>query len=400
MSAQIFIMDDESEYGELIMEVAQMQSLIAVANQDPLKFEEKLAEQPNVDLLFLDLNMPNRDGIEILRSLASMDFKGRIVLMSGFDESVLSTAYELAEVYGLLLLSPLSKPFSIHDVIGIFSKHLIGVAPSNSLNDGLNPGPEVMSIEAIVLALEEGRVCMHYQPQISLSDYSVVGYESLVRLVDEGGKLCYPGQFIEVIEQHAKTELLLEKVCEQVCIDYQSHLQLLGDFTVSINVSALDLDDLEFPEKFARKIQCSNLRPSNVVIEITESRAIQQITAGLDILARLRLKGFHLSIDDFGTGSAVLSNIKKMPFTELKIDKSFVDKVLSDERTLSLTQSLIDMGHNLKMTLVAEGIEDIETARFLQKMGCDIAQGYYFARPMPADEVSNWLNQRDLDSLV
>lgn len=395
MNPQIFIMDDEPEYGELIKDVAEMASLLAVANHDPMVFEEKMAGLSNVELIFLDLNMPNRDGIEILRALAEMDFKGCIILMSGFDHSVLSTAHELAEAHNLLLLSPLKKPFSIQEILNIFSNHDFGLKAPEPLNAIISHDQSVMSIESILSILEGGRVCMHYQPQVSFKDYRVVGYESLVRLVDENDELIYPGRFIDVIEQHGKTQLLLEKVVEKVLSDYQSHLYLLGEFTLSINVSGLDLVRLDFPDELAKKVRATNFPFNKMVIEVTESRAMQQAKTGLDILARLRLKGFHLSIDDFGTGSAVLSNIKQMPFTELKIDKCFVDKILIDDKTKSLTQDLINMGHHLNLSIVAEGIEDMQTAMLLRKMGCDIAQGFYFARPMAAYSVVQWLKEQN-----
>ena len=398
MSPQIFIMDDEPEYGELIKDVAEMASLVAVANHDPVIFEEKMAGLSGIELIFLDLNMPNRDGIEILRALADMDFKGSIILMSGFDRSVLSTAHELAEAHNLSLLSPLKKPFSIQEILNIFSNHDFGLKAPVTSNANLNQNQSVMSIESILSALEGGGVCMHYQPQVSFKDYRVIGYESLVRLIDDHGELIYPGRFIEVIEQHGKTQLLLEKVIDKVLSDYQSHLYLLGEFTLSVNVSGLDLVRLDFPDELAKKVRATNFPFNKMVIEVTESRAMQQAKTGLDILARLRLKGFNLSIDDFGTGSAVLSNIKQMPFTELKIDKCFVDKLLIDDKTKSLTQDLINMGHHLNLSIVAEGIEDVQTAMLLREMGCDIAQGFYFARPMPAYNVVQWLKEQNTNT--
>lgn len=395
MATKVLVVDDDVQYGELISEVAGLHTLEAITLQEPLKFEACLADYPELELIFLDLHMPGRDGIEVMRVLADQNFAGYIVLMSGFDESVLTTAHELAEEYQLTLLPPLSKPFSIRRVAEIFAQLNLDGKPRAKRNDQNDLSSSTLSKEELLSALEEKRVVMHYQPQVELDGFRVVGVESLVRLLDTDGNICYPGRFVHLAELEGLNKHLTGLVIEQVCQDYQAHFQAFSEMTISINISALDLDSLTFPDELNHKVSGVNLDPSRVIIELTESKAVEQLKKGLDILARLRLKHFQLSIDDFGTGSAVLSNVKKMPFTELKIDKSFVDQILTNQRTEALTEDLINMGHHMKLNLVAEGIECGASMQLLKDMGCDVGQGYYFARPMPAAQLVAWLQENE-----
>ena len=390
MKKQVLIIDDEQPISELIAEVCAIEDIEAIQCNDSRELESLLEQHPNLGLIFLDLNMPNRDGIEVLRYLSDIHCRASIALMSGFDDSVLSTASELALEFGLRMLPSISKPFNVKRIFstletfnfaelnddgGVITPILNGKLPSSTVQQWL----------------KNNQIEMHYQPQFCMRSNNVVGVEALVRLVDEQGNVVYPGAFIDSVEDAGLTKLLLTKVVEKVLHDFESNHPYLFNLNVSINVSALDLDRLDFPDELFSQINSSNLTPTNVTVEITESRAIEQISKGLDILARLRLKGFHLSIDDFGTGEAVLGHIRKMPYNELKIDKSFVDQLTTSIRTHSLTHDLIKMARHLGLSIVAEGIEDSDTASILREMGCDIAQGFYFAKPMPVAALVPWL---------
>jgi len=144
------------------------------------------------------------------------------------------------------------------------------------------------------------------------------------------------------------------------------------------------------PEQLDRLLKNNELDPSLFILEITESALMGELATSLDILTRLRMKGIQLSIDDFGTGYSSLSQLYRIPFTELKIDLSFVMKMAQDDEARGIVKTCIILGHELKMKVVAEGVEDQETLSLLKQMGCDIAQGYYIAKPMPADKILNW----------
>ncbi|QCU89673.1 EAL domain-containing protein [Thiomicrorhabdus sediminis] len=393
MQIRVLVIDDEPKYGELISDIAELLNIGCAYIDNAEYFEEALQQNPDIDLLFLDLNMPNRDGIQLLRTLAAQSFQGKIVIMSGFDEGVLSTAYDLAASHGLNLLPSLQKPFLLRDIKHILQNHVRQQShdlTQSFLDDSIQTE---MPLDEVVFALSNGHIELHYQPQICLSNNKVTGVEVLCRLLDGDRKPVYPNGFIDVIEANGLNELLLDCVITQLINDIHTHFNTADPFLYwSINVSALDLDNLDLPDTLANRFQQADISPDNIVIEITESSAIKHLHTGLDILARLRLKQFKLSIDDFGTGTAVLENIKRMPFTELKIDKTFIEKITSDKRSASLTADTIHMAQHLNMKVVAEGIEDAKTAKKLIEMGCDIAQGYYFAKPMPATKLIEYLD--------
>lgn len=391
MDTQILVVDDDLELCELIVEIADIKSYRAVACQDATQVENFLLEHPSIQVIFLDLNMPDRDGIEVLRGLANEGFQGYILLMSGFDESVLGTAYELAKEYGLTKLHTLKKPFGAKALMDLIDRYDFQQSQQTTHQPSANP-PKYSYAE-IINWLENDQVEMHYQPQLFLKNQQTYGVEALVRLKNNDGQLVFPNDFIPIIEAKKCTKFLFEKVLEAVCRDYAQYHAYLYNLQISLNVSALDLDRLSFPDELAKRIAQSKINPHKITIEMTESCALERLSTGLDILARLRLKGFHLSIDDFGTGQAVLGNIRKMPFNELKIDKSFVDRLFDDDRTCTLTKDLIQLSKNLNLSLVAEGIEDAKTADLLDTMGCDLSQGYYFAKPMPMPKLIEWLIQ-------
>jgi EAL domain-containing protein (putative c-di-GMP-specific phosphodiesterase class I) len=161
--------------------------------------------------------------------------------------------------------------------------------------------------------------------------------------------------------------------------------------TVSVNISALDITGLMLPEQLAELLKSNKLNPSHLTLEITESALMGELVTSLDILTRLRLKGIRLSIDDFGTGYSSLSQLHRVPFTELKIDSSFVRNMSHDDEARAIVRTCIILGHELSMRVVAEGVETEENLEFLKQMGCDIAQGYLIARPMPASELMEWV---------
>ncbi len=389
-SYEILVVDDEAAYGELISDVADLSSIKALATTNSQMVEYLLQTHQTINLIFLDLNMPYRDGIEVMRGIAESGYSGTLVLMSGFDESVLATANQLAEEHRLNLLPSLMKPFSIKQIQNTIQEYSdMGALPDKSR---LKPKYEsLLSLKELQDAFDQDRIEIHYQPQISLSNYEVVGFECLVRLVDQQQQLIYPNRFIETVETHNLNKALLQLVIRHVTEDIHQYFNSYNNQTFSINLSGLDLDDLSLPDMLFDSIQNNHLQAENIVIEITETRAIQQLRTGLDVLARLRLKGFQLSIDDFGTGTAVLANIKNMPFSELKIDKTFVDKLLTDNRTERLIEKLCDMSHSLKLKIVAEGVEYAETVIKLKELGCDIVQGYYFSKPLDARSLMQFM---------
>ncbi len=209
-----------------------------------------------------------------------------------------------------------------------------------------------------------------------------------------------PDLFIHTAEKNGLIDKLTWVVLEQTL----SQCQLWRDHglkvQVAINMSAITLKELNLPEEIDLLIQKFNVEPSQIMLEITETAFMHELTKPLDILTRLRMKGIDLSIDDFGTGYSSLVQLHRAPFTEIKIDRSFISQMDRDPEAKSIIETIIMLGHKLNMKTVAEGVETESCRKELAGMACDMAQGYLFAKPMPANEIIAWFTRHNQDYLI
>jgi EAL domain-containing protein (putative c-di-GMP-specific phosphodiesterase class I) len=242
-------------------------------------------------------------------------------------------------------------------------------------------------------AIERNEFVLHYQPQIDLATYKVIGVEALVRWQHPGRGLVYPDDFIP----QAEALDLIDQLGWLVANRGMEEIGLFEDKNgsapmLSINISVHSLRDLKFPDKYLSLLKKNKIAAKNTILEITESGLIQELSTTLDVLTRLRLKQVQLSIDDFGTGYSMMQQLRNIPATELKIDKSFVQGMDGAPSNRILVQKTIEIGHELGMKVVAEGVETPDQLAFLQVHGCDIAQGYLFSKPLPAKDMRAWLH--------
>ena len=345
------------------------------------------------DIILLDLNMPDVDGIEVIRIMAQSMCESRLILISGHDKGVLHSAQQLAQAHELNVIDSLTKPIQIERL-----QHLIKTCShegdvNKRFNNENNLIPEISELE---LAIKNHEFILHYQPQLDLKTNKLRGAEALIRWQHPDRGLLYPDLFIPLAEKSGLigdlTALVIAMSMEQ-----SSRWQEQNLFTqVSVNISAINITSLSLPEQLSELLQGNRLDPNMLILEVTESALMGELVTSLDILTRLRMKGFGLSIDDFGTGYSSLSQLHRIPFTELKIDKSFVMSMNSDDDSRAIVKTCILLGHELNMEVVAEGVESQEIYDNLKVLGCDIAQGYHIAKPMPANELLDWSNLHDV----
>jgi EAL domain-containing protein (putative c-di-GMP-specific phosphodiesterase class I) len=234
-------------------------------------------------------------------------------------------------------------------------------------------------------ALHKQRLQVHYQPQFDLATGRLMGAEALSRWNDPSAGMVSPAVFIPVAEQSGLIRTLttwLIGECMRECARW--HLQGL-DLDISINLSARNLMDPELLGVLQAGLEQTGLSPGRVNLEITESCFMTSPERAMDVIRRIQSSGFRLSIDDYGTGYSSLSYMRSLPVNELKIDQSFVRTVLFNPGDQAIVSSTIELAHCLKLSVVAEGIEDQETADWLRDRGCDIGQGYHFSHPLPSD---------------
>lgn len=346
------------------------------------------------DLIFCDLQMPDMDGVEFVRYLVQSNYQGGLVLISGEDQRILQTAEKLAQGRNLNVLGALKKPATPAQLQKILGSSLAATAQSRDSAEAHN-----YLAADLELAISGGQLVNHYQPKVELASGKVIGVETLVRWQHPKHGLVPPERFIRLAESagliEALTHAVLNGALRQSRLWHNNGL----DLRLAINISMLSLSDIRFPDIIAGLAAEAGVAVSTVVLEITESTLMKDPIASLDILTRLRLKGFGLSIDDFGTGHSSLVQLRDVPFNELKIDGGFVHGAWNNASTKAIFDASLGLARQLKITAVAEGVEDRADWNFLRKAGCDLAQGDFIGKPMPGSRLAEWVSdwhERDL----
>ena len=235
-------------------------------------------------------------------------------------------------------------------------------------------------------ALESDQFVLHYQPVVSIDGSTVRGAEALVRWEHPELGMVPPNDFIPIAEQSGLISHLTHYVLERAVAECKRWRTEGRDLAVAVNLSVRDLLDLDLPGQVASVLTAHHLPAEALHLEITESMIMSDPDRALETVQRLRELGTHISVDDFGTGYSSLAHLKRLPISELKIDRSFISSLPHDESDLIIVGSTINLGHDLQLKVIAEGVEDEITLKRLANLGCDLAQGYYFGRPLPSQE--------------
>ena len=245
-------------------------------------------------------------------------------------------------------------------------------------------------ISEIRVAIEKNQLSLYVQPKIDFTTGKVLAVEALVRWNHPERGLLYPDMFIPFAEQTGHISKISYWMLSEAA-RYAAMWQKQGlDITLAVNLSARDLIDIELPNKLKEILAEHQLLPNSLSLEITESSIMDDPARALDTVERIARMGIKLSIDDFGTGYSSLAYLKRLPVNELKIDKSFVMNMEHDQDDVTIVRSTIELGHNLGLKVVAEGIENKGVWDILKAMGCDYGQGYFMSKPMPAASLLNW----------
>ena len=385
---RVLIVDDDQRICRIIKRIADNIGIESMTTDKAEWFiSAYLNFEPNV--VFMDLQMPHIDGVELLRFLAKNDSEAAIILITGMDKSVVETTESLGISLGLNMAGSLRKPIDIDDAKSMLERQF-GPFEKKDNND--------ISISAHELseAIDQNQLVVHYQPKLLLQTGELIGAEALVRWQHPSHGLLYPDAFISVAEGSVElidrlTDFVLNTVLRKAIEWRDQGMQL----SFSLNLSATSLVNLRLPDNILQILRIHGFDPNMLVLEITESVAMEDPSRTMDILTRFRLKNIQLSIDDFGTGYSSLVQLYRLPFTEMKIDKSFVMKSMLDEEAASIVRITIELGHSLGLTVVAEGIENQETYDWLKELGCEIGQGYFISKPIDARRFPIWIQQHE-----
>jgi EAL domain-containing protein (putative c-di-GMP-specific phosphodiesterase class I)/DNA-binding NarL/FixJ family response regulator len=351
--------------------------------QDALKHVANRNNQ--YDIIISDLNMPEMDGIQLLRHLSSLGMNFSVILVSGEDPRLLDSVKSLGEQQKLNILGSINKPVRRDDLEALLESY-----QPHCTDAPKGPASMVFATE-LQAAIANEEIEIHLQPQVSLNDKRIVGVEALARWNHPEKGNISPNIFIGIAEKHGMIRELTDIVLQK-SIQEAARLRNLGfNITMSVNFSAQVLCSLELPEILSETLSSSGLEPSHIIVEVTESSLADDKNIMLDILTRMRLKGFGLSIDDFGTGFSSLEQLRQIPFTELKIDRSFVHQANNNKASQAILESSIALAKRLQIKSVAEGVETDDDLALVKQLGCDYMQGYHTAKPMPASDFTLWV---------
>ncbi|MBC53250.1 MAG: diguanylate phosphodiesterase [Gammaproteobacteria bacterium] len=340
--------------------------------------------------LIVDLVMPDVDGVETLHRLALSGHQGIVIVTSGLGGRVLEAASRAAEENGLRVSGVLPKPFTPAKL-----RSLLHQEPADQKRAFAGVGHMApVSADMLATALTMKQLCVHFQPKIACGTEKAVGFESLVRWQHPERGMIFPDQFIALAEQHGHIAELTRQVFDLSLAWFADNF-LNSDLMLSINMSAIVLADAQFPAWIQQACARYGVAPAQVTLEITETSSMENPVAALEYLTQFRIKGFHLSIDDFGVGYSSLVQLARLPFSEMKIDKMFVMSASTSIEAQKIAAAVISLAKALDLNVTAEGVEDAWSLQFLRDLGCTHAQGFFIGRPMSPEAALQWLRDRD-----
>ena len=387
-SDRLLVIDDDF-VGRIV--IAKVATQVGFASTFASSFEQavRCLRQSEFDCITLDLSLGGRDGVEILRVLADLGHTTPVIVISGCEERILNSAVRVGRSLGLAVSDPLPKPLDTAELRRVLAQQRRQAAPIKKPG----PLPEQIGRAEIAAALANGEFLTHFQPKIELATGAVVGCEALARWHSPHLGWVLPDRFIPLVERFDLMPDFTAMILRSAVLSCRDVVKRHPPgFTVAVNVSGSLLTDLALPEKVDTALEEAGLRPEALTLEITESVAMEDIDRACDILVRLRIKGVSVSLDDFGTGYSSLSALARMPFSELKLDRSFVCRGTDDPDMWKIVRGSIALAKAFQMKTVAEGIEDQRVLHMLGEVDCDIGQGLVFTAALSAGELDLWLD--------
>lgn len=382
---RILIVEDDDFQRNLMLRLLKMNDVVEIEYaSDGLEALQAIENsQSTFDLIISDLDMPNMDGMEFIRILGEKKSASALVITSTWNETFLSSIQTMCGAYGIEPLGVLQKPISNDNIADLLQKvRNVGDTCTRKYSSNL---PE-FTLEEIVAGVRNNEFKPFYQAKIDLRTNQIVGAEALARWHHPIHGIVAPFAFIPILENEGKINELTFCMIEQSARDCHAWTKVGLDLDISVNLSLTSLTDTKLASQIYDLVCTSGLRPERMILEVTETAAMTEMAPALENLARLRMRGFGLSIDDFGTGFASMQQLSRVAFTELKIDRSFVSVMGSKREARAIIESSIDIAKRLGIKSVAEGVETEQELNALKESGCDLAQGYFIAKPIAFDE--------------
>jgi EAL domain-containing protein (putative c-di-GMP-specific phosphodiesterase class I)/FixJ family two-component response regulator len=392
---RVLIIDDDPDVGRLLEMQVKATGREVRLTDDPEAFLA-IHREWKPDFVVIDLVMPKMDGLDVLTHLSHDHCTASVVISSGMGGRVMDAARRFADANGLKIAGVLGKPHTQAELRAVFERDASPLAKKAAESAPAPTSWRAAEFQSDFRAAVTGdQVSVAYQPKVDCKTGAVVGYEALARWTHPARGSISPDEFVPLAERFGLVSLLTERVMGEALRWFAGREHAEG-VSIAINISAGEFDEPALDKRFVSACAEAGVDPGNVILEMTETSAMAEPARSLQLLTRLRLEGFHLSLDDFGTGYSSMLQLARLPFSELKVDRSFVMTALTSDESVIVIRSIIDLGHALGMKLTAEGVEDGTVLALLTDLGCDFAQGFHIARPMFPEVLEAWTSKASI----
>lgn len=388
MIKRVFVVDDslvQCEHAASLCRIVFPDAEIATAHDGQMALASIEAEP--VDIILVDLEMPVMDGVELIGQIAAKGLACGVIVMSAKDPKLISSVGLMAEADGLVVLGCIQKPLSEVPLKEAAAKFTIG----RQLQARAEAVPPAVTKAAILQAMAEGQFSLYYQPKVRAKSLMLKGVEALARWQLSAGDFISPVIFIDAAEQAGCIGELTFHLLDQA-LEQKARWKAQGfKFSLAFNLSpSLLLVDSLIPE-IDQRLQTHGISPAEIIFEVTENVMLGDVARSLHTLNRLRLKGFGIALDDYGTGFANAEQLMRIPATELKLDRSLIHGIAEKPQLAKLTLSTIQLALELNLETVAEGVEEKNDFDLLEQSGVGLIQGYFVSKPMPANMLGDWI---------
>ena len=348
-------------------------------------------ESSFIDIVVTDLDMPGMDGLEFIRRIGESRWSPSLILSSALDRALISSVETMADAYGVRLLGTVDKPVTAERLAEVIARYRPVRAAA-----ALAPAP--LTPDDARRAFEDDRVDLFFQPKVRLANGELAGAEALVRWRHPERGMLPAQEFIGLIEQAGLLDAMTQRVVGRAAGACRKWLAEGIDASVAVNISLATAGGGSLADWLLQIVQSHGLEPRRMVLEVTETAQAEHVGKTLEELSRLRMRGFGLSIDDYGMGYSSMQQLMRIPFTELKIDRDFVRKAAARPTERAALESSLELAAKLRIVAVAEGVETQAEWELLRELGCDLAQGYFVAAPLPEGEFAAWARRGSAQS--
>jgi EAL domain-containing protein (putative c-di-GMP-specific phosphodiesterase class I) len=383
VSKRILVVDDSATMRDLLIRYLQVDdNLVAGADSGAQALD--LMKTERYDVIVTDLAMPEMDGFGLIRAISELDWDPSVILLTGHDPRTLQSAKELALAYSINLLGALTKPVNKDMLLSMLSD------VADTRTKGRSGTETVLSEGEFMRGLMTDGLSPVFQPKIDLKTGELAGAEVFARWRAPTGGYLGAGAVIKAAQEKGHMDVLTYRMLE-LALQQQGKWRRQGlEVALSINVAADNLRKSDFADVVTGLAEQFGVEPKMVRLEVTEADLDVDVRVPLEVLSRLSLRGFGLSLDDFGTGFASLMRLQHIPFDEIVVDRMFISRATESDTARIILQAAIELAHKLELKCSCEGVEQESQLRMVRDLGADMAQGYLLGKPMTAGEFLIW----------